>query len=84
MSDEGRRFIELAVHVKLASEAVLEAARSLASLRPGDIDTEEAHAWRRTADELLATNVELGFIERILRAVTGAEITVSDPRSLPS
>src|SRR5438552_16644892 len=31
-----RRLLELAVHVKLASENVLEAARSLTELRPGD------------------------------------------------
>src|SRR5579862_2218177 len=74
MEIEARRFMELAIHVKLASEAVLEAARNLATLQP---DAAEAAAgpWRRAMDELIALNVELGFMERILRTTA----TVSDP-----
>ena len=73
MEIEARRFMELAIHVKLASEAVLEAARNLATLKP---DAAEAAAgpWRRAMDELIALNVELGFMERILRTTA----TVSD------
>ena len=71
MEIELRRVMELAVHVKLASEAVLGAARSLAELEP---DASGTAAWRRTMDELIAMNVELAFMERILRtaAVDGA------------
>ena len=66
MEIETRRLLELAVHVKLASENVLEAARSLTELRPSD-PTSGLGAWRRTMDELMAMNIELSFMERILR-----------------
>jgi hypothetical protein len=65
MIDE-RRFLELAVHVKLASEAMTAAARHLITLRPQDTETAAASAWCNTMDELIAMNVELGFMERIL------------------
>ena len=78
MEIEVRRFMELAIHVKLASEAVLEAARNLATLKP---DAAEAAAgpWRRAMDELIALNVELGFMERILRTAAGRGEVVSRP-----
>jgi hypothetical protein len=79
MTIEPRRFMELAVHVKLASEAILEAARNLAALRPPE-STPEAVAWRSTMDELIAINVELGFMERILHRA--AQDGPALPRSL--
>jgi hypothetical protein len=82
MEIEGRRLMELAVHVKLASEAVLEAARNLAKIRPPQLDPEEG-AWRRTMDELIAMNVELGFMERILRAVSRNGMALPRTRSGP-
>ena len=66
MEIEARRVMELAIHVKLASEAVLEAARNVAVLRP-DADHPDAAAWRRAMDELVAMNIEIAFMERILR-----------------
>jgi hypothetical protein len=69
MEIEARRFMELAVHVKLASEAVLEAARNVAKLGPGALDPDR-DAWRRAMDELIAMNIELSFMERILRQST--------------
>ena len=72
MTIEGRRFLELAVHVKLASEAMSQAAQHLAALRPDSLSDDEADAWTRTMDELMAMNVELGLMERILRAATRA------------
>ena len=69
MEIEARRFMELAVHVKLASEAVLEAARNVAKLGPGAPDPDR-DAWRRAMDELIAMNIELSFMERILRQST--------------
>ena len=80
MKIEGRRFMELAVHVKLASEAVLEAARNLAELRPREPNSNEG-AWRRTMDELITMNVELGFMERILRAAARDDIALPRARS---
>jgi hypothetical protein len=72
MEIQARRLLELAVHVKLASESVLEAARSLTELRPGDA-TSGLEAWRRTMDELSAINIELSFMERILRTAAAVD-----------
>ncbi len=80
MEIEGRHFIELAVHVKLASEAVLEAARNLAELRPREANPAEG-TWRRTMDELITMNVELGFMERILRAAARNDIPLPRARN---
>lgn len=76
MEIEARRFLELAIHVKLASEAVLEAARNLATLKP-DVDEAATGAWRRAMDELIAMNIELGFMERILRTTAARGETAS-------
>jgi hypothetical protein len=77
MEIEARRFMELAVHVKLASEAVLEAARNVAKLGPGAPDPDRG-AWRRAMDELMAMNIELSFMERILRqSTTGGAVAVA-------
>ena len=75
MEIELRRITELAVHVKLASEAVLAAAEGLAELRPR-AGTSEADVWRCAMDELLTLNVELGFMERILRTATCGEVAL--------
>ncbi|TMA49436.1 MAG: hypothetical protein E6J83_01675 [Deltaproteobacteria bacterium] len=63
------RFLELAVHMKLASEAVVEAAEQLPALRPDDPGGAAADAWSRLMDGLIALNVQLGFMEQILRTV---------------
>lgn len=69
MTIEGRRLLELALHVKLASEAMIGAARHLTALRPADATAAQADAWTWTMNELIAMNVELGLMERTLRAV---------------
>jgi hypothetical protein len=66
MTIDRHKVLELAVHVKLASEAIVTAAQHLAELR-AERTAEETAAWTRTMDELIAMNVELGFMERILR-----------------
>jgi hypothetical protein len=70
-----RRLTELAVHVKLASEAVLAAARHLTELRPEETSS-DAGPWCRTMDELEAMNVQLAFMERILRTVAHEQTTL--------
>lgn len=77
MEIEARRFLELAIHVKLASEAVVEAAQNLATLEPDA--AEAAGPWRRAMDELIALNIELGFMERILRTSAALGETTARP-----
>jgi hypothetical protein len=78
MQIETRRFLELAVHVKLVSEAMLAAAENMAQLRPRPADSGYA-AWGRTMDELIAMNVQVGFMERILRAAACDDVTAPCP-----
>ena len=74
MMIEERRFLELAVHVKLASEAMIAAARNLSALRPADAAGAELAVWARTMDDLITMNVQLGSMERILRKVSRAGV----------
>jgi len=62
------QFLELAVHIKLASEVVVAAAERLPVLRP-DEPGSAADAWSGIMDGLIALNVQLGFMERLLRDV---------------
>ena len=82
-------FTELAVHLKLASDAVLATARHLAVLSNAN-DGPEEH-WAGTLDSLMSMNAEITTMERILRALMEAnreeESVIADPKktgSLPS
>jgi hypothetical protein len=63
-------FTELAVHLKLASDAVLTTARHLAVLSNGHNGPEEH--WAGTLDSLMSMNTEITVMERILRALMEA------------
>ena len=80
-------FTELAVHLKLASDAVLTTARHLAVLSNGDAGPDEH--WAGTLDSLMSMNTEITVMERILRALMEANreeessIAVPDKKSEP-
>ena len=81
-------FTELAVHLKLASDAILKTARHLAVLSNGDSSNEEH--WAGTLDSLMAMNTEITVMERILRALMDANreeqtslLVSSDKKSEP-
>jgi len=74
-----RRLTELAVHVKLASEAVLAAARHVAEMRPDEAPS-DANPWSRAMEDLLEMNVQLRFMERILRTLTRDDGVAAAPR----
>jgi len=80
------RFLKLAVHVKLASEAMIATARNLVVLQPNDPTAADALAWVRAVDGLSAMNLELRSMERILRSATRATSTpcARRPRALAS
>jgi len=71
-----RRLTELAVHVKLASEAVLSAARHVAEMRPDDAPF-NGNPWSRAMEDLVEMNVQLRFMERILRTLTRDDIAAA-------
>ena len=61
------QFLELAVHIKLASEVVVAAAERLPVLRP-DEPGSAADAWSGIMDGLIALNIQLGLMKQLLRA----------------
>src|SRR5262249_3064714 len=63
-------FTELAVHLKLASDAVLTTAKHLAVLSNGNAAPDEH--WAGTLDGLMNMNTEITLMERILRALMEA------------
>ena len=63
-------FTELAVHLKLASDAVLATAKHLAVLSNGNTTPDEH--WAGTLDGMMSMNTEITVIERILRALMEA------------
>ena len=63
-------FTDLAVHLKLASDALLTTARHLAVLSNGNSGPEEQ--WAGTLDSLMSMNTEITVMERILRALMDA------------
>jgi hypothetical protein len=63
-------FTELAVHLKLASDAVLTTAKHLAVLSNGNTAPDEH--WAGTLDGLMNMNSEITVMERILRALMEA------------
>ncbi len=64
-------FTELAVHLKLASDAILSTARSLAMISNGGDSSADEH-WAGTLDSLISMNTEITVMEKILRAVMEA------------
>ncbi|MCW5892939.1 MAG: hypothetical protein KIT14_20690 [bacterium] len=72
-------FTELAVHLKLASDAVLTTARHLAVLSNGNNGPEEH--WAGTLDSLMSMNTEITVMERILRALMDANREEEGPNA---
>jgi hypothetical protein len=81
-------FTDLAVHLKMASDALLSTARHLAVLSNNDSGPEEH--WAGTLDSLMSMNTEITVMERILRALMDANreeqtslLVSSDKKSEP-
>jgi hypothetical protein len=69
--------VELAVHVKLASESVVVAAEQMAALEVAAAGAGALAACTRVMDELIALNVQLALMERILHFVTRQSATAA-------
>jgi len=75
-------FTELAVHLKLASDAVLSTAKHLAVLSNGQTTPDEH--WAGTLDGLMNMNTEITVMERILRALMEANREEETPATAPA
>jgi hypothetical protein len=85
MSADRDRLIDLTVHLKRASDALLGAARHLAVLSHEDQDADERCAG--ALDELIAVAIEMAAMERVLRELVDAhrgETPAPGTRRLPA
>jgi hypothetical protein len=65
-------FTELAVHLKLASDAILKTAHHLAAISStGGTPSEDAE-WAGTIESMMSVNNQITIMERLLRAVMDA------------
>lgn len=73
-------FTELAVHLKLASDAILRTARHLAVISSNTEDQpEHQEHWRATLDSLTAINTQITLMEKLLRAILEANKEEGSP-----
>ena len=70
MITDRESFLDLTVHLKRASDALLGAARHLAVLTNDDQGPEERCAG--ALDDLIAVAIEMASMERVLRALVAA------------
>jgi hypothetical protein len=68
---DNETFTELAVRLRMASDAILTAARNLTVLGTNDGPPPEA-AWGGTIDSMLSLSNQLGALDRLLYAVLDA------------
>lgn len=72
-------FTELAVHLKMASDAILKTAHHLAAISStGSSQTEDAE-WAGTIESMMSINNQITIMERLLRAVMDANRTDDAP-----
>jgi hypothetical protein len=68
-------FTELAVHLKLASDAILKTAHHLAAISSAGASTTEDAEWAGTIESMMSVNSQITIMERLLRAVMDANRT---------
>jgi hypothetical protein len=65
-------FTELAVHLKLASDAILKTAHHLAAISTAGNSSKADDEWAGTLESLMSMNNQITLMERILRALMDA------------
>jgi len=71
---DGESFVELAVHLKKASDALLETAKHLSHISNNDQSGQDDE-WHQTLNALVALQAEFTYMERLMRAVLDANRT---------
>jgi hypothetical protein len=68
-------FTELAVHLKLASDAILKTAHHMAAISSTGASSSEDAEWAGTIESMMSVNNQITIMERLLRAVMDANKT---------
>lgn len=71
---DSETFTDMAVHLKLVSDAILKTARHLAAISADDkTDRPDlAEHWAETLDGLMGINSEITVVEKLFRAILEA------------
>ena len=63
------KFTELAVHLKLASDAILNTAHHLAAISSTENSPKDDAEWAGPIESMMSINNQVTIMERLLRAV---------------
>jgi hypothetical protein len=74
-------FTELAVHLKHASDAILNTAHNLAVVGSEESPSTQDAAWKGTLESMMALNDQVTVMERLLRAVLAANVPDEEDRA---
>ena len=82
---DNKTFTELAVHLRIASDAILTTANHLSTISATDNPPAEDAEWGSTIDSMMSVSAELHVMDRLLYAVLNAN-SEEEPQegSLPS
>ena len=69
---DSETFTELAVHLKLASDAILQSACYLHAFNSVKSQSEEDAVWKGAIESMMAVNKQITVMEKLLRAVMDA------------
>jgi len=69
---DSETFTDLAVHLKLASDAVLSTTQHLAAIGTVNDPSGEEAEWEGTIGSMMSVNHQITVIEQLLRAVMDA------------
>ena len=69
---DSKTFTELAVHLRVASDAILKTANHMGAIGSNDPRGTEDPAWDGTIDSMLAISTQLRVMDRLLFAVLEA------------
>lgn len=73
---DSETFTDLAVHLKLASDAVLSTTQHLSAMGTQPVDSaREQCEWEGTIESMMSVNHQITVIEQLLRAVMEANQT---------
>jgi hypothetical protein len=65
-------FTELAVHLKMASDAILSTTNHLAAINGPTSPTSDDAEWEGTIESMMSVNLQITVMEQLLRAVMDA------------
>jgi len=69
---DSETFTELAVHLKLASDAILSTTHHLAAINSPNTPATEDAEWKGTIESMISVNHQITIMEQLLRAIMDA------------